>query len=217
MNTTTIRGEGAILEQTDPAWYVRIDMARHVWDLAEPMDGTAEPNAHILAAAPVDESPVIVRWRPGSGSWAHVRIRDVNIDLDKTPILSFKLRDLGRGTADSTAVKLLDHETQRMVLLGEFYSRFYQDRAFDLRERLEVTGERSLDLSSTIWEMLQESLKRHRRATTSCYRFSALKRNDMFSAVVHSRRSKQPLDSSHTATRIGTIGVERRLRKHGRE
>jgi len=133
-------------QQTEPARCVPLDMARHVWDLAEHMDGTAEPNANFLAAAPVGESAVILRRRSGSGTWAHVRIRDVKIDLDKTPVLSLKLRDLGRGTADSTAVKVLDHETQRMVVLGEFYSGFYQYRAFDLREHLEVTGQRTLDL-----------------------------------------------------------------------
>jgi hypothetical protein len=133
-------------QQTDPARYVTINATDTDWDLSEHMDGTTEPNANFLAVAPVGEQVVILRRRPGAGAWAHVRIRNVTIDLDKTPILSFKLRDLGRGTADATALKVLDRETQRMVVLGEFYSGFYHYRAFDLRKHLELTGKRTLDL-----------------------------------------------------------------------
>lgn len=153
-------------QQTDATKYVTVNATDYKWDLSEDMDGTTEPNGNFMAVAPAGDSVVLLRRRPAGNSWPHARIRNVTIDLDKTPILSFKLRDLGRGTADSTALKVLDVETQRMVVLGEFYSGFHQYHAFDLRKALELTGQRTFELK---FYYLGEAWKHPKRTQTGDY------------------------------------------------
>ena len=153
-------------QQTDPAKYISINARTYKWDLSDDMDGTTEPNGDFLSVAPAGDSVVLLRRRPAGNSWPHARIRNVTIDLDKTPILTLKLRDIGRGTADSTALKVLDAETQRMVVLGEFYSGFYQYRAFDLRKHLELTGKRTLELK---FYYLGDAWKHPKRTQTGDY------------------------------------------------
>jgi hypothetical protein len=133
-------------QQTDPSAFVSILPADHPWALDEKMDGTMLFNSDFLAVATHDEGSIIMRRRPGKNSWPHAVSRSITIDLDKTPILTWKVQDLGRGTADATAVKVIDREEQRMAVLGEFMAGFYQYRAFDLRKALDLSGTRILDI-----------------------------------------------------------------------
>ncbi len=138
---------GAPLWQTDPTRFQSITGESHVWDLDTFMDATTEKNSSLLALAPVGDSVVFVRRKAGVGKWPHVQVRDVWVDLERFPILSLKFRDLGNNVVASAAVKVLDHETQRMLVLGEWTNAFYVYRAWDLRKTLGATaGKRRVDV-----------------------------------------------------------------------
>ena len=134
-------------EQTDPAKYMVINTKDYVWDLSDRMDAKSSPNSESIAMEPLAEGAILMCLTDlEHHGWPHVLIKDVTINLDKTPWLSFKLRDLGFPTSATTACRIVDKETGTSILLGEFYSGFYAYRAFDLKKLFGLSGKRKFDI-----------------------------------------------------------------------
>jgi len=99
-------------EQTDPSKYMDIPYAK--WKIEGHADAEKTPNANYLALADVDGSVLLMNRhrRPGSG-WALVK--DVEIDLDRTPYLTYRLRPLRFGYLP-VILRIVDRETGSSML-----------------------------------------------------------------------------------------------------
>jgi len=104
-------------QRTDPADYVDLTPPSVQWDLDDYMDATTRPNSVYLAVKQVGDDVVLMR-RTG-GKWPHVLIRDVTLDLGRTPWLSWRQKPTVRGNLYWTAVRVLDKESGTMLLLEE--------------------------------------------------------------------------------------------------
>jgi hypothetical protein len=135
-------------QHTDPKKYRAITPQEVVWDLEDMMDATSDPNSDFIAATPAGDGMILMRRRGPGGIWPHVLVRDVTIDLGRTPWLTLKVRDLGDPTAASTACRVVDKATGTTVLLGEWvYKEIYFDyRAFNLAELFGLGGTREFDI-----------------------------------------------------------------------
>jgi hypothetical protein len=106
---------------------VPITLSNHTWDLEDTMDTLVIRNSEYLAVA---EAPTgIVIMRRAAGRWPHVLIRDVEVDLDKRPVLSWITPDRGDSIdGHSYAVKIVDHRNgktstlQRRQVAGDRHS-----------------------------------------------------------------------------------------------
>jgi len=128
-------------EQTDPAKYADIPVDH--WTLEGCADAETTPNAEYLTLAPVDGGLLLMNRhrKPGSG-WALVK--DVAIDVDRYPYLSYRLRPLRFGYLP-VALRIVDKETGNgMLTEGAWGGRLtnqkteaantYPYHAFDLRK-----------------------------------------------------------------------------------
>jgi hypothetical protein len=141
-------------EQTDPKRYLEVKVGPYAWDLSDVMDGTADPNGEYLALGQADDKIILMRRIPAGGvfltssqNWPHVLIKDVKVDLDKHPYLSWKLCDAKDGFPNSHAVRVIDKETETMVLVadqGNTHGLEYQ--AYNIKEKLGLSGIRTLDI-----------------------------------------------------------------------
>lgn len=126
-----------------PAGSMDITPATHKWDLADYMDGTRERNGEYLAVSEAGGDIVIMRRV--EGSWPHVLIRDVEVDLDKSPVLCWRLHNAVDGAPNSHAVRVIDREDERMVLLAE-RGHGRESEAHNVKDALKVGGVRTLDI-----------------------------------------------------------------------
>jgi hypothetical protein len=127
-------------QQLDPAKYVDIPFNPKTWDLNQRMDNQLYMNSQFVALAPVGDDVVMLRSAPGLHP--HIAIRYVAIDLDKTPVLSWKLKDPGIDMRSGHAIKIVQEETNQMRLLLEhnYPDFFYDYNAVDLREAFGLKG-----------------------------------------------------------------------------
>lgn len=130
-------------QQQEQADVVEITPRTHRWDLDDYMDGTREQNNEYLAVAPAGGDVVIMRKT--EGSWPHVLIEDVTVDLDKYPVLCWRLRNAADGAPNSHAVRVIDQAQERMVLLAE-PGHGTEDQAHNVRAKLGLGGVRTLDI-----------------------------------------------------------------------
>jgi hypothetical protein len=100
------------------------------------MDATEVPNSRYFALRRAGTDLILMRKLPSRGTWPHVRIGPVEIDLDETPWLTLKLKEVARGgTADGYAIRVLDADTGESVMLEErYWPPLDAYRAWDLRE-----------------------------------------------------------------------------------
>jgi hypothetical protein len=136
-------------QKTDPSDYMEITPDKYTWDLEDLMDGTSEKNARHLAVAQAGDDIIIMR-RTEPRNWPHVLIRDVRIDLDTYPYLTWKEKDPGvtdKTLAFAYAVKVIDKETETMLTLIENTGdRVFAYSAYNLKELFGVGGVRSFDI-----------------------------------------------------------------------
>jgi hypothetical protein len=124
-------------QKTDPAAYIELTPANSDWDLSDYMDGTSTKNSEYVAMAVADNDTVFMRRT--SGKWPHVIVRDVAVDLDRTPWLTWKQKDT--GTPGGFCVRVLHHGSGTMLMLAERHdSGFYEYYAYDLRELFGLEG-----------------------------------------------------------------------------
>jgi hypothetical protein len=130
-------------EQTDPAKYLDVTFQDYHWDLTDYMDATRQPNSDFIALAPAGDDIVIMRRM--SGKWPHILIRNVKVDLDKYPFLTFRIHDAQSGTPNDRGLRIIDKETEQMVLLtNKQHGVPYQ--AFNVKEKMGLSGVRTFDI-----------------------------------------------------------------------
>jgi len=132
-------------QQTAPGKYVDLSPRRVKWQLDDFMDATAERNSEHLAMASVGTDIVLVRRTEAKNNWPHVAAQNVELDLDKTPFLSWKQKATGSDSPGTYAVRVLDLGSGVELLLEEnYYPPWDGYRAFDLRDMLKLGGVRKL-------------------------------------------------------------------------
>jgi hypothetical protein len=135
---------GGHVQKTDPADFIELSPAKYRWDLEDFMDGVKTRNSHYLALAPAGDDVVIMKRV--AGEYPHVLIRDVQADLDKTPWLTWKQKDVGtpEGFALNPAgyaVRVIHKESGVGILLREqHWPPFFDYCAFNLKEKFGLTG-----------------------------------------------------------------------------
>ena len=126
--------------KTSPAEFVEISPSTHVWDLDDVMDGTTERNGEYLAIGTANDDVVILRRIDSRMDWPHVLIKDVQVDLDKFPFLTWQQKDPG-SRALAYAVKVIDRDSGNQVSLVErHWPPFTDYQAHDLRATLGLKG-----------------------------------------------------------------------------
>lgn len=150
-------------QKTDPIDYVEITKGAK-WDLDDLMDATSIKNSEFIAEVEVGDDTVFMRRTPDpppNGAWPHALLRNVAVDLDKTPFISWKQKDPGndplpeglarRGEKDKLdkgiimpmgfALRVKDEQTKRLVWLFEVISPpWFNYGARDLRKLFDLNG-----------------------------------------------------------------------------
>ena len=137
--------------------FIDINLSTHTWDINDLMDSTVVKNYHYIAIAQAGDDIVFMRRAPNgsSGAWPHVLVKDVEVDLDKTPFLTWRQKDPGTdplpkgyitrnesNRLDSGIVmpngygmRVLEKRTKKFVFLHEAHMPpWYDYRSYDLRE-----------------------------------------------------------------------------------
>ena len=137
-------------QQDQQGKFVEIGYSPSNWRLDD-LGGTDAKNSEYLAVVPVGNDVLIMRRTSRSmGEWSarndrpHVLIKDVDIDLDRYPLLTWKLREAGMPS--TYAVEVLDKESDETQMLVESGEPWTEYRAYDLRELFELTGVRTFDI-----------------------------------------------------------------------
>jgi len=130
-------------EHTDSKDYYNVTVENHVWDLTDYMDATREPNGEYLAVAAAGDDIVIMRRM--AHKWPHVLIKNITVDLDRYPYLCWKLRDAETGAPNGHAIRIIDCDKERMVLISEVHHGV-EYQAYNVKEKLGVSGVRNLQI-----------------------------------------------------------------------
>jgi hypothetical protein len=132
-------------QQSAPGSFVDLGPRTAHWHLDDFMDATAERNSEHLAMAAVGTDVVLLRRTEAKDNWPHVTIRDLELDLDRTPFLTWKQKPTGSGSPGTYAVRVLDAQSGTELLLEEAWSAPWDTyRAFNLRDLLKQKGLRKL-------------------------------------------------------------------------
>jgi hypothetical protein len=129
-------------QHSAPGTFIDLSPAKVKWDLQDRMDATATPNGAHLALTTVGTDILIMRRTPTTEpSWPHILIGPIELDLDKTPWLTWKQKDPGTESPKTWAVRAIDLETGAMALLIErHWPPYYDYHAFDLRKIFNIPG-----------------------------------------------------------------------------
>ena len=137
---------GEHVQKTDPADWADLSPGCVQWDLSDLMDGTKHANHRYLAKAVAGDDVVLMRRVSAEGTWPHVLIRDVKVDLDQTPWLTWRQKDVGipkgyRSNPAGYAVRAVHRESGVGMLLTEMHwTPFFDYRAFNLKEEFDLDG-----------------------------------------------------------------------------
>ena len=147
--------------------YVDLNLRTATWDCDDWMDSTALRNSEYIAVAEAGDAIVIMRRAPDNepGAWPHVMIRDVEVDLDRTPWLTWKQKDPGpdplpagyhprddgnrldEGVAMPMGytVSVLDHTSGRLIQLHNAFSpAIFEGHAHDPQKMYEMIHDGSV-------------------------------------------------------------------------
>ena len=125
-------------QKTNPADYIELTPGNSHWDLSDFMDATSTKNSEYLAMA--EAGGDILFLRRIKAKWPHVIVRDVEIDLNKTPWLTWKQKDTGVPAA--FAVKVIHKKSGNLAVITEQHrgSEFFKYFAYDLRKKFGLKG-----------------------------------------------------------------------------
>ena len=137
--------------------FIDINLSTHTWDINDFMDSTVVKNNNYIAIAQTGDDIVFMRRAPNGsiGAWPHVFVKDVEVDLDKTPFLTWRQKDPGNDPLpkgyitrnesnqldpgitmpNGYGMRVLEKRTQKFIFLHEAHMPpWYDYRAYDLRE-----------------------------------------------------------------------------------
>lgn len=125
-------------QQTVPGKYMEIVFDRKKWSLDDHVDALSDKNSKYLTFAPAGDDIIVLRKR--TDKWPHVLIKDITIDLDKFPYLTWKLTKTGKGV-QKYAVKVIEKKSQTIVTwesdIAPPWDAYY---AYNLREKFNLEG-----------------------------------------------------------------------------
>jgi hypothetical protein len=140
-------------QKTDPDAYVSLlPQAGVRWSLEDFMDATDQPGSLFLDLRPAGTDVILLRRVPAEGNWPHVLVGPVEVDLDETPWISFRVKEItpeeaSRPMYPGFAVRVRDVETGNEVLLGGHqFNPNHRYHAFNVREALGVSGRREIEV-----------------------------------------------------------------------
>ncbi len=126
---------GGHREQTDPTRYKDIPDDKRKWTVDGYADAEVTPNSKYFAVFPGDDGVILMRrHKQGGNGW--VLLRDITIDLDRYPWLSYRLKPLECGYLSCT-LRVIDKESGNSLLCnppgfaGKAAPAYY---AYDLRK-----------------------------------------------------------------------------------
>jgi len=126
-------------QKTDPADFIEFPFVKKDWDLSTYMDSTTEPNSRYIAVRPAGDDVIVLRRT--TNMWAHVTIRNITVNLDTHPVLSWKAKDPKNGRPATYAVKVIHDESREMRFPYYWkYEPFFGYAAVDLREAFGLKG-----------------------------------------------------------------------------
>lgn len=134
-------------QRTEPGTFIDITPATHKWDLSDKMDGAEFPCSDCIALAQAGDDVALMNRVEGC-KYPHVMVRDVKVDLDKTPIISWRMKDNGLK-GGSHVIKIVDSKTREMWTVTKkiFGPHIFKYHAWDLREVLgKKSGEATIDV-----------------------------------------------------------------------
>ena len=125
-------------KQTVKAKYMEVEFDKKKWSLDDYVDALSDKNSKYLAVEPAGDDVIVLRKR--TDKWPHVLIKDVTIDLDKFPYLSWKLTNTGKGP-QAYAVKAIEKSSQTMVTWeSDITPPWDAYFAYDLRDKFNLKG-----------------------------------------------------------------------------
>lgn len=124
----------------------KITMDTHVWSVADYLDGLKERCGEEIAIGKFGDRVVIVA-RIDQPSYPHVRVKDVEVDLENYPMLTWNLL-VPECPGGHIAVKFIDHTSGKQYEVFEDYlDTQFGYRAIDLRKVLKRnTGKTKIDI-----------------------------------------------------------------------
>lgn len=132
-------------QQSAPGKFVELSPKTTKWHLNDFMDATADRNSEHLAMLPVGSDVIVMRRTEAKDNWPHLTIEGVQVDLDKTPWLTWKQKLTDVKAPGTYAVRVLDLESGTELLLEEaWFDRWDGYRAFNLRQMLKSGGKHTL-------------------------------------------------------------------------
>jgi len=135
-------------QKTEPGTFVDVTPDRYRFDLDEYMDGRKEPNSNYIAFQRVGSDILFMRKKVGLHP--HVLIRDVEVDIDKYPYFTFKIKNAhgDEEYPDGYAFKLLDKNDMVLSIVNQMtWPPFHDYRAYDVRKLFPgASGKRRLDI-----------------------------------------------------------------------
>lgn len=140
------KGQPEHRQQTEEGTFRSITMKNHRWLLSDFLDGQKISSAEYLALGDAGESTVVLS-RTDAPSYPHIRIEDVEVDLDHYPLLCWNLRDTGIP-GGHIAVKVIDRATgKQRELMEDYLDSQFRYCAYDLRKMLGIqTGKHKIDI-----------------------------------------------------------------------
>jgi hypothetical protein len=130
------------VHRTEAVDYVDIARDPQRWDVNDCMDGTTDKNSLYYAITSADGDILVMR-RAIDG-WPHIIIRDVEIDLDVFPYLTWNM--IPTGSPANLTVVVLDKISGRSLSVERSEGESAGYRAYDIRTMLNSGGKHTLDI-----------------------------------------------------------------------
>ena len=127
-------------QKDNPDDFIDILSNQFKWDINDKMDATKTLNSKFIALKPCNTDIVLMRRINSGGNWPHVLIGPIEMDLDKYPWITYKLKDLGPNRHPGHALKVIDAETGDMVLIGKRHWPPYYELQGENLQKLWGTG-----------------------------------------------------------------------------
>ena len=124
--------------------YIDLRPSTHRWITSDQMDSTKVPSDYFLSVAE-SAGDILWVWNQKGGGWPHIRITDVEVDLDKTPWLTWRALKAGSGAPEHFVVKIRVPDRQAVVHLDDTLHKRFEYIAHDLR-KLGLSGKQKLEL-----------------------------------------------------------------------
>lgn len=129
-----------------PDRYVDVTLQKYQFDLMPNIDGTTISNRDFLAVQSAGSDILLMRRQTGKAPY--VQIRNVAVDIDQFPFLTFKLKGTDELSPDGYAIKIIDLQTKQLVMVVEQpWPPYHNYCAYDLRTRFpDAHGKRTFDI-----------------------------------------------------------------------